>query len=129
MQVLHSTKALASYGVTKGAKNLLELVPFASSIGPAVSTLPSASPLLSSPEHGLVGHSLGSCSLAIAACTGRAGQGDTSWLACTLLAWALDGLPILVSVSPAGCGRAARPGWSPLSCSHAGLTAGLLAAV
>lgn len=55
MQVLHSTKALASYGVTKGAKNLLELVPFASSIGSAVSTLPSASPLLSSPEHGLVG--------------------------------------------------------------------------
>ena len=54
LQVLHSTKALASYGVIKGAKNLLELVPFSSSQSSAASTLPSTSPLLSSPEHGLV---------------------------------------------------------------------------
>ena len=51
-QVLHSTKALASYGVAKGS--LLELLPFSPPHSPAVAAPPSLSPSLSSPEHGLV---------------------------------------------------------------------------
>ena len=56
-QVLQSGKPLAEYGLGRGSSALLDLVPFPASPAPVLEPargLPSASPVLSSPEHGLV---------------------------------------------------------------------------